>query len=249
MVDHPGEKAKLAAQATVMLWQPSVRTTEGRPNQGGSGSTRSAAPPSRRSCSSSTRSAPSACSSCRGGSRRSSSRCSPIRLAVRDALRGRHALPRALGLPDRALRRDGARAALGARHAREGRHVHRMRGIGGSERHLLALLPGLAALGVEPVFVGLDDPAWDPEPFYERLTGRVGAAANAARPRPARSSAGSGARCGGADLVHTHLVHADVYGALAPGAGRSSRPSTTTIRSGLARSATSSARSPAAPRA
>jgi len=35
MVDHPGEKAKLAAQATVMLWQPSVRTTEGRPNQGG----------------------------------------------------------------------------------------------------------------------------------------------------------------------------------------------------------------------
>ena len=48
-------------------------------------------------------------------------------------------------------------------------HVHRMRGIGGSERHLLALLPGLAALGVEPVFVGLDDPAWDPEPFYEQL--------------------------------------------------------------------------------
>ena len=35
MVDHPGEKAKLALQATVMLWQPSVRTTEGRPNQGG----------------------------------------------------------------------------------------------------------------------------------------------------------------------------------------------------------------------
>ncbi|MGI8421997.1 MAG: glycosyltransferase family 39 protein [Gaiellaceae bacterium] len=33
--DHPGEKAKLAGQATLMLWQPSVRTTEGRPNQGG----------------------------------------------------------------------------------------------------------------------------------------------------------------------------------------------------------------------
>jgi len=35
VLDHPGEKAKLAGQATVMLWQPSVRTTEGRPNQGG----------------------------------------------------------------------------------------------------------------------------------------------------------------------------------------------------------------------
>ena len=35
MVDHPTEKGKLMRQATVMLWQPSVATTEGRPNQGG----------------------------------------------------------------------------------------------------------------------------------------------------------------------------------------------------------------------
>jgi len=33
-VDHPGEKAKLAAQAAGKLWQPSVRTTEGRPGRG-----------------------------------------------------------------------------------------------------------------------------------------------------------------------------------------------------------------------
>ena len=91
-----------------------------------------------------------------------------------------------------------------------------MRGIGGSERHLLALLPGLAALGVEPVFVGLDDPAWDPEPFYAQLpvesvrlslkrdldVGFVRRLRGALR---------------GADIVHTHLVHADVYGALARG--------------------------------
>ena len=95
-------------------------------------------------------------------------------------------------------------------------HVHRMRGIGGSERHLLALLPGLAALGVEPVFVGLDDPAWDPEPFYEQLPVesvriRMG---HELDPRVVGRLHGA---LRGADIVHTHLVHADVYGALARG--------------------------------
>ena len=32
-------------------------------------------------------------------------------------------------------------------------HVHRMRGIGGSERHLLTLLPALAERGIEPAFI------------------------------------------------------------------------------------------------
>jgi hypothetical protein len=32
--DHPGQKAKLAAQATWMLWQPQVTATEGRPGAG-----------------------------------------------------------------------------------------------------------------------------------------------------------------------------------------------------------------------
>ena len=35
MVDHPGEKAKLAAQAVRMLWDPRVQKTEGRPGKGG----------------------------------------------------------------------------------------------------------------------------------------------------------------------------------------------------------------------
>jgi len=85
-------------------------------------------------------------------------------------------------------------------------HVHRIGGIGGSERHLLTLLPALAAKGVDVSFVGLDMPGADP--FYagldvpfERLTRPWQLRGAVRRARP--------------DLVHTHLVHADVYGAVA----------------------------------
>jgi glycosyltransferase involved in cell wall biosynthesis len=92
-------------------------------------------------------------------------------------------------------------------------HVHRMRGIGGSERHLLTLLPALAERGVETFFVGLDDPAWNPSDFYGAL--RVPAIRIVSPrdvdplllPRLARTLR--------ADIVHTHLVHADLYGGLA----------------------------------
>jgi glycosyltransferase involved in cell wall biosynthesis len=92
-------------------------------------------------------------------------------------------------------------------------HVHRIGGIGGSERHLLTLLPALAGRGVEVSFLGLDDPSRSPDPFYEALAvpfERVPAPRDvdprlAVRVRRAVRKA---------DLVHTHLVHADVYGAL-----------------------------------
>jgi len=91
-------------------------------------------------------------------------------------------------------------------------HVHRIGGIGGSERHLLTLMPALAERGVDVSFLGLDDPSRAPEPFYEALTvpfERVAAPRDvdpglALRVRRAVRKA---------DLVHTHLVHADVYGA------------------------------------
>jgi glycosyltransferase involved in cell wall biosynthesis len=92
-------------------------------------------------------------------------------------------------------------------------HVHRIGGIGGSERHLLTLLPALAERGVDVRFLGLDDDSREPEPFYQALTvpfDRVPAPRDldprlALRVRRATRKA---------DLVHTHLVHADVYGAL-----------------------------------
>jgi glycosyltransferase involved in cell wall biosynthesis len=92
-------------------------------------------------------------------------------------------------------------------------HVHRIRGIGGSERHLLTLLPALAERGVEPVLVGLDDPDWDAADFYGAL--RV----PSVRVRSPRDIdpllLARLVRELRADVVHTHLVHADVYGGVA----------------------------------
>ena len=91
-----------------------------------------------------------------------------------------------------------------------------MRGVGGSERHLLTLLAALADRGADPVFVGLDDPAWDPEPFYRELF------VPCVRLRAPRDldpkllvSLRRALRRLAPDVVHTHLVHADLYGALA----------------------------------
>jgi glycosyltransferase involved in cell wall biosynthesis len=92
-------------------------------------------------------------------------------------------------------------------------HVHRIRGIGGSERHLLTLLPALAERGIEPIFVGLDDPDWRGDDFYDAL--RV----PAVRLRSAHDVDpllfARLLRSLGADVVHTHLVHADLYGGVA----------------------------------
>ena len=92
-------------------------------------------------------------------------------------------------------------------------HVHRIRGIGGSERHLLTLLPALAERGIEVLLVGLDDPGWDPKDFYGALhvpAVRIRSAHDLDPLLLVRL-----ARTLRADVVHTHLVHADVYGGLA----------------------------------
>jgi glycosyltransferase involved in cell wall biosynthesis len=92
-------------------------------------------------------------------------------------------------------------------------HVHRIGGIGGSERHLLTLLPALAERGVDVGFLGLDDPSRAPDPFYEQLT-----VPYERLPAPRDLDPLLALRVRRAvrrfDLVHTHLVHADVYGAV-----------------------------------
>jgi glycosyltransferase involved in cell wall biosynthesis len=107
-------------------------------------------------------------------------------------------------------------------------HVHRLRGIGGSERHLLTLLPALRTLGVDARFAGLDD--GDPDPFYEQLD-TAGVPYDRIRsprdlePRVARALTRV-VRRERPDLVHTHLVHADMYGTLAAVLARTTLVST-----------------------
>ena len=217
--EHPGEKAELAARGAGMLWDPRVTRNEENPGAGDLDG-RAPGPARRRRLR----------DSLRRRARRTAVRAAlvlgagggPPRLPdpLRDALRRRDAVPRALGLPDRAPGRLGRPASpRPAAPLMRVAHVHRISGIGGSERHLLALLPALRLHGIEPSFVGLDDPAGAPEPFYAAL-GEAGIPfarvhsrhdldprlpfriARAARPfRP--------------ELVHTHLVHADVHGAAA----------------------------------
>jgi glycosyltransferase involved in cell wall biosynthesis len=92
-------------------------------------------------------------------------------------------------------------------------HIHRIGGIGGSERHLLTLLPALAERGVDVRFLGLDDPSRAPDPFYDALTVPY---ERLAAPRDVDPALALRVRRAvrQADLAHTHLVHADVYGAL-----------------------------------
>ena len=92
-------------------------------------------------------------------------------------------------------------------------HVHRIGGIGGSERHLLTLLPALAERGVNVSFLGLDDQSRAPDPFYDALDVPY---ARLPAPRDVDPMLALRVRRAvrRADIVHTHLVHADVYGAL-----------------------------------
>jgi glycosyltransferase involved in cell wall biosynthesis len=98
-------------------------------------------------------------------------------------------------------------------------HVHKLTGVSGSEGHLLALLPALRELGVDARFLGLDVPGTDAPQFYAALdelgiphvSVRCGPDVSARMARDVVRAV----RAQRPDLLHTHLVHADLYGALA----------------------------------
>lgn len=98
-------------------------------------------------------------------------------------------------------------------------HLHKLTGVSGSEGHLLALLPALRERGVDARFLGLDVPGSDAPRFYDALDEldvpyrhvRCGTDVSARMARDVIRAV----RAERPDLLHTHLVHADVYGAIA----------------------------------
>jgi glycosyltransferase involved in cell wall biosynthesis len=98
-------------------------------------------------------------------------------------------------------------------------HLHKLTGVSGSEAHLLALLPALRERGVDARFLGFDVPGTDAPRFYEALDA-LGVPYRSVRcgpdvsPRMARDVVRA-VRAERPDLVHTHLVHADIYGGIA----------------------------------
>ena len=101
-------------------------------------------------------------------------------------------------------------------------HVHKISGIGGSERHLLTLLPALRARGIDARFLGLEVEDSDAPRFFSELEeagvpfARVRCSLDVS-PRLAVAVTRA-VRRAGPDLLHTHLVHGDVYGSLAAAA-------------------------------
>ncbi len=96
-------------------------------------------------------------------------------------------------------------------------HVQKVKGVGGSERHLLALLPALAARGVEVRMMILTDGDW------RRFADPLEAAGVEVVTTPAGGdlavgptlAVGRQIRAFEPHLVHTHLIHAGVHGQLA----------------------------------
>ena len=98
-------------------------------------------------------------------------------------------------------------------------HLHKLTGVSGSEGHLLVLLPALRERGIDARFLGLDVEGSDAGRFHAELD-RLGVPHRSVRcgldasPRMLRDIVRA-IRSERPDLVHTHLVHADVCGGAA----------------------------------
>lgn len=97
-------------------------------------------------------------------------------------------------------------------------HVVKVQGIGGAEQHLLALLPALREQGVDARVLALDADG-DAQRFYDALDARavpwraVPCGLDAS-PRLARDVVRA-VRAERPALLHTHMVHGDLYGSIA----------------------------------
>jgi glycosyltransferase involved in cell wall biosynthesis len=97
-------------------------------------------------------------------------------------------------------------------------HVLKVKGIGGAEQHLLALLPALRERGVDARLLSLDA-GGDADRFHRALDEagvpwRSVPCGLDASPLLAARVIGA-VRADRPDLLHTHMVHGDVYGSIA----------------------------------
>lgn len=95
--------------------------------------------------------------------------------------------------------------------------MQKVSGVGGSERHLLSLLPALRKVGVESVLCVLDAPGSADFKQLAREAGIVVVTIPAGGDLNPRLVKGLRREIDRAspDLVHTHLIHADAYGQIA----------------------------------
>jgi glycosyltransferase involved in cell wall biosynthesis len=97
-------------------------------------------------------------------------------------------------------------------------HAIKVKGIGGAEQHLLTLLPALRERGIDAQLLSLDA-GGDSDRLHRRLEAqavpvhRVNCGFDIS-PRLA-ASVSSIVRTERPDLLHTHMVHADIYGSVA----------------------------------
>jgi glycosyltransferase involved in cell wall biosynthesis len=98
-------------------------------------------------------------------------------------------------------------------------HLIKVKGVAGAENHLLMLLAGLRERGVDARLHYLVEPGQPVDAFMAAAQAREipvtrGVIASHVSPRLARQIAGELAPLR-PDILHTHLLHADLYGALA----------------------------------
>ena len=98
-------------------------------------------------------------------------------------------------------------------------HLIKAAGIAGAERHLLDLLPGLRENGIDAQFLLLTPPNDAAQPVIDAARARDIPTQTVALPRSASPAALMTLtrllRAQKPDIVHTHLIHADLYGTVA----------------------------------